>query len=72
MAAAVIARCWCARKGGGKGQMCGWTAEHRLSSVLARRAEAHRKREHPWVKPGKCHYVELDAIEYIADNQPPR
>jgi hypothetical protein len=65
----VIARCWCASKSGPKGARCAWTSEHPLASRLALRAEAHREAEHPWVARGKCHFVELDALEYIALNQ---
>ena len=68
----VIAHCWCYAKGGPKGAKCGWSAEHRLASQLRLQAEAHRRAEHPWVARGKCHYLSLDALEYIADNQPPR
>lgn len=66
----MIARCWCYAKGGGRGEKCGWQAEHRRSTRLDLLAERHRAAEHPWVKPGRCHYLELDALEYIADNQP--
>jgi hypothetical protein len=65
----VIAHCYCAKKGGGKGQLCEWTASHRRSTRLDLQAEAHRAAEHPWVAVGKCHWIELDALEYIADNQ---
>lgn len=68
----MIARCWCYAKGGPKGRKCEWTASHRLATRLRVLAERHRKAEHPWVKQGKCHYLEPDVYEYIADNQPPR
>lgn len=66
----VIARCWCYAKSGPRGSKCAWSAEGALASRLALAAEAHRKAEHPWVAPGKCHWIELDALEYIAANQP--